>query len=50
MTHATDMNPHMTLEFAKMTIRTTAIGISMRLREKENNELWDLNDPIIKNS
>jgi hypothetical protein len=50
MTHATDMNPHMTLEFAKMTIRTKAIGISMRLREKENNELWDLNYPIIKNS
>jgi hypothetical protein len=44
------MNPHMKLEFAKMTIRTKAIEISMRMRRNENNELRDLNDQIIQNS
>ena len=44
------MNPHMKLEFAKMTIRTKAIEISMRLRKKYNNELRDLNDQISQNS
>ena len=46
MTQAADMNPHMKLEFAKMTVRTKGIEISMRLRKKENNELRDLNDQI----
>jgi hypothetical protein len=50
MRQATDMNPHMKLEFAKMTIRTKAIEISMRLRKKENNDLRDLNDQISQNS
>ena len=50
MIQATDMNPHMKLEFAKMTIRTKAIEISMRLRKKENNKLRDLNDQISQNS
>jgi hypothetical protein len=50
MTQATDMNPHIKLEFAKMTIRTKAIEISMRFRKKENNELRDLNDQIVQNS
>jgi hypothetical protein len=34
MIQTSDMNPHMKLEFAKMTIRTKAIEISMRLRKK----------------
>ena len=50
MIQATDMNPHMKLEFAKMTISTKAIEISTRLRKKENNELRDLNDQISQNS
>ncbi len=50
MIQTTDMNPHMKLEFAKITIRTKAIEISMRLRKKENNELRDLNDQIRQNS
>ena len=50
MIQATDMNPHMKLEFAKMTIWTKAIEISTRLRKKENNELIDLNDQISQNS
>ncbi len=50
MIQATDMNPHMKLECAKMTIRTKAIEISMRLRKKENNKLRDLNDQISQNS
>ncbi len=44
------MNPHMKLKFAKMTIRTKAIDISLRLRKKENNELRDLNDQINQNT
>jgi hypothetical protein len=40
----------MKLEFAKMTIRTKAIEISLRLRMKENSELRDLNDQICQNS
>jgi hypothetical protein len=39
MTQTTNMNPHMKLEFAKMTIRTKAIEINMRLRKKEITEL-----------
>ena len=50
MTQTRDMNLHMRLEFAKMTIRTKAIEINMRLRKKENNELRDLNDQISRNS
>ncbi len=50
MIQAVNMNPHMKLEFAKMTIRTKAIEISMRMRRNENNELRDLNDQIIQNS
>ena len=50
MTQTDDMNPHMRLEFAKMTIRTKAIEINMRLKKKENNELRDLNDQISRNS
>ena len=50
MTQTDDMNPHLRLEFAKMTIRTKAIEINMRLRKKENNELRDLNDQISRNS
>jgi len=50
MIQTNDMNPHMRLEFAKMTIRTKAIEINMRLRKKENNELRDLNDQISRNS
>ena len=49
MIQASDMNPHMKLEFAKMTIRTKAIEISTRLRKKENNEHRDLNDQISQN-
>jgi hypothetical protein len=44
------MNPQMKLEFAKITIRTKATEISMRLRKKEKNELRDLNDQISQNS
>jgi hypothetical protein len=50
MIQAVNMNPHMKLEFAKMTIRTKVIEISMRMRRNENNELRDLNDQIIQNS
>jgi len=50
MIQTNDMNPHMRLEFAKMTIGTKAIEINMRLRKKENNELRDLNDQISRNS
>jgi len=50
MIQAANMNPHMKLEFAKMTIRTKAIEISLRLRMKENSELRDLNDQICQNS
>ena len=50
MTQATNMNPHMKLKFAKMTIRTKAIEINMRLRKKENTQLRDLNDQISQNS
>jgi len=50
MTQTTNMNPHLILEFAKMTIRTKAIEINMRLRKKENTELRDLNDQISQNS
>jgi len=50
MVQATVMSPHTKLEFAKMTIRTKAIEIRMRLRKKENNELRDLNDQISQNS
>jgi hypothetical protein len=50
MIRATDMNPHLKLEFAKMTIRTKSIEIRMRLRKKEYNDLRDLNDQIIQNS
>jgi hypothetical protein len=50
MIQAVNMNPHMKLEFAKMTIRTKAIEISMRMRKNENNELRDLNDQISQNS
>ena len=50
MIQATDMNPLMKLEFVKMTIRTKAIEISMRLRKKENKELRHLNDQILQNS
>jgi hypothetical protein len=35
MIQTIDMNPHMKLEFAKITIRTKAIEISMRLRKKK---------------
>ena len=50
MTQTANMSPHMKLEFAKMTIRTKAIEINMRLRKKENTELRDLNDQISQNS
>ena len=50
MIQAANMNPHMKLDFAIMTIRTKAIEISMRLRMKENSELRDLNDQICQNS
>ena len=50
MIRATDMNPHLKLKFAKMTIRTKSIEIRMRLRKKEYNDLRDLNDQIIQNS
>jgi hypothetical protein len=50
MMQATDMNSHMKLQFAKMSIRTKAIEVSMRLSKKENNDLGDLNDQIIQNS
>ena len=50
MIQAINMNPHMKLEFANMTIRTKAIEIGMKLRKKENNELRDLNDQISQNS
>ena len=50
MIQAIDMNPHMKLEFTKMTIRTKAIEISMRLRKKENNGLRDINDQISQNN
>jgi len=50
MTQTANMNPHIKLEFAKMTIRTKAIEINMRLRKKENTELRDLNDQISQNS
>jgi hypothetical protein len=50
MMQTTDMDPHTKLEFAKMTIRTKAIKINMRLRKKENTELKDLNDQISRNT
>ncbi len=45
MTQTANMNPHMKLEFAKMTIRTKAIEINMTLRKKENTQLRDLTRP-----
>jgi hypothetical protein len=50
MIQAININPHMRLEFAKMTIRTKAIEISIRLRKEENNELRDLKDQISQNN
>ena len=35
MTQTANMSPHIKLEFAKMTIRTKAIEINMRLRKKK---------------
>ncbi len=39
MAQTAGMDPHTKLEFVKMTIRTKAIEINMRLRKKENIEL-----------
>jgi Endonuclease-reverse transcriptase len=50
MVQTTGMDPHTKLEFVKMTIRTKAIEINMRLRKKENIELKDLNDQISRNT
>ena len=43
MTQTAHMNPH-----AKMTMQTKGIGISMRLRNKDDNVLKNLNDQIKK--
>ena len=50
MAQTVGMDPHTKLEFVKMTIRTKAIEINMRLRKKENIELKDLNDQISRNT
>ena len=50
MTQTTLMEPHTRLEFAKMTIHTKNIDISLRLRKKYNNTLKNLNDQINKSN
>jgi hypothetical protein len=41
---ATDMNPHVKLEFTKMTIRTKALEIMARNKRKENERLNEINN------
>jgi len=46
---ATDMTPHVRLEFAKMTIRTKALEIMSRTKRKENERLSEVNNSIKEN-
>jgi hypothetical protein len=43
-------NPHVKLEFAKMTIRTKALDIMASCRKKTNEQLNELNKDIITNT
>jgi hypothetical protein len=49
MLTAAGMNPHVKLEFAKMTIRTKALDIMSRCKRKENERLKEINDCIKEN-
>ena len=44
MTQTAHMDPHAKVQFAKMTMQTKCIRISMRLRIKDDNVLKNLND------
>jgi hypothetical protein len=46
---ATDMNPHVKLEFTKMTIRTKALEIMARNKRKESERLNEINSSIKEN-
>jgi exonuclease III len=50
LNEALHLNPHLLLDFAKMTIRTKAMDINARLRRKINSELSRLNAEILTNS
>jgi hypothetical protein len=47
---ASNMNPHMKLEFAKMSIRTITLAIMKRERKRESSELEDINCDIATNT
>ncbi len=47
---AQHMNPHMKLEFAKMSIRTITLSIMKRERTREASELADINCDIATNT
>jgi exonuclease III len=47
---ASNMNPHMKLEFAKMSIRTITLAIMKRERKRESLELEDINRDIATNT
>jgi hypothetical protein len=44
------MNPHMKLEFAKMSIRTVTLSIMKRERSREITELNEINQDIVSNT
>jgi endonuclease/exonuclease/phosphatase (EEP) superfamily protein YafD len=50
LSHANHMNPHMKLEFAKMSIRTISLAIMKRERKREISELNDINCDIVTNT
>jgi hypothetical protein len=47
---ANNMNPHMKLEFAKMSIRTVTLSIMKRERSREITELNEINLDIVSNT
>jgi len=49
LTYAGNMNPHMLLEYTKMTIRTKALDIMARSRRAMVSELNNINDDINTN-
>jgi len=44
---ASHMNPHLKLEFFKMTVRTITLAIMKRERRREISELAEINDDIV---
>jgi endonuclease/exonuclease/phosphatase (EEP) superfamily protein YafD len=46
---ATNMNPHMKLEFAKMSVRTITLSSMKRERSRETTELNEINNDITVN-